>query len=387
MLAQVKNIAGGDLAGRFGAWWDGREYVAPTPGEEGVDAGKTEKPAKPEKPAKAQKPEARPEAKSEEKPAKPVPTPEPVKPEPEKEAKADAVEVVSAAEAPGEPSVIRIKALETMWGEGRLAPGSATLDDMMLDAVLEQADRLGGIGFVGPDAALLNAFAGRSERAAHAAEWRPGCAARLKELAPKAVIEASDLDRPRGFADGALEGVVSVEAFAFADHKSGLAHRICRSLGDHGRWVFLDTTRNTSKTPPEAFASAWAEPQLLSADDVHELLQHAGFGMVQKTPVTELVLAAARQGYAQLAKVLEGAATQGLQGREGALFLQELAWEAQSWRARMRSLEGGALEVNLWIADKGQPLELTRKIMSGNVLDRSVNPDDAGAGAALFERP
>ena len=29
------------------------------------------------------------------------------------------------------------------------------------------------------------------------------------------------------------------------------------------------------------------------------------------------------------------------QGREGALFLQELAWEAQSWRARMRALEGG----------------------------------------------
>jgi hypothetical protein len=278
-----------------------------------------------------------------------------------------------------DPSSVRIKALETLWGEGRLAPGSATLDDMMLDAVLEHADKLGGIGFIASDAALLNAFAGRSERAAHAAEWRSGCAERLRELAPKAVIEASDLDRPKGFADGSLEGVVSCEAFAFADHKSGLAHRVCRSLSEHGRWVFLDTTRNTAKTPPEAFASAWAEPQLLTSDDIYEMLQHAGFGTVKKTPVTELVLAAAREGYARLAKVLEEAATQGLEGREGALFLQELAWEAQSWRARVRALEGGALEVNLWAADRGQPLELTRKIMSGNPLEAGEKPDEVAA--------
>jgi hypothetical protein len=33
MLAQVKKIAGGDIAGRFGAWWNGRDYVAPPEGE------------------------------------------------------------------------------------------------------------------------------------------------------------------------------------------------------------------------------------------------------------------------------------------------------------------------------------------------------------------
>ena len=53
MLAQVKKLAGNDLTGRLGAWWDGRDYVAPPPGEEGAEAPKPDKPAKAEKPAKA----------------------------------------------------------------------------------------------------------------------------------------------------------------------------------------------------------------------------------------------------------------------------------------------------------------------------------------------
>jgi hypothetical protein len=287
-----------------------------------------------------------------------------------------------------ETSSARIKALETLWGEGRLAPGSTAMDGMLLDAVLENADKLGGIGFIGSDAALLSAFAGRSDREAHVAEWRNGCDMRLRELAPKAVVEHCEIDRPRGFERSALEGVISCEAFAFADHKIGLVGRVYRSLGETGRWVFLDTTRNTTKTPPEAFASAWAEPLLSTADDIEEMLNLAGFGSVRRTPVTDQVLAAAREGYARLEQVLEDAAAGGLPGREGALFLQELAWEAQSWRARMRALEGGALEVNLWIADKGAaPLELTQPAgsMPDEVLDLAVQPDDAGAADTLFE--
>ena len=33
MLAQVKKLAGGDVAGRLGAWWSGRDYVPPVEGE------------------------------------------------------------------------------------------------------------------------------------------------------------------------------------------------------------------------------------------------------------------------------------------------------------------------------------------------------------------
>jgi hypothetical protein len=327
-----------------------------------------------DKPKPEAKPEAKAETKSEKKDeAKPAAR---SKPEPVADMKADAAPVsVEAA------SVLRIKALEMLWGEGRLAPGSVVLDSRLLDAVLDQADRPGDIGFIGVDAALLSAFASRSERKALAAEWRSGCVARMRELAPEADIAACDIDRPRGFADSSLEGVVSFEAFAYSDHKAGLVSRVHRSLNDNGRWVFLDTTRTTNKTPPQAFASAWAEPQLATADEVEELLTLAGFGAVQKVPMTEQVLEAARIGYARLSQALEDAASNGLSGHEGALFLQELAWEAQSWRARIRALEGGALEVNLWIANKGRaPLDLTQQ-----VLDTAIRPDDAGASDALFE--
>jgi hypothetical protein len=388
MLAQVKKLVGeatgGDFAGRLGAWWEGKDYVPPPPAEEGAAAKPEEKPAKA---AKAiNKPKAKPEAQAE-----PAPEPKP-KPEAEPEAKApDATAAIEASHA--DAQAVRVQALETLWGEGRLAPGSSRLDTQLLDAALELADKPGAVGFIGVDGALLSAFGSRSERLAVVAEWRGGCVDRTQALAPKAVMSACDVDRPSCFGDKALESMVSVEAFAYADHKAGMVGRVHRALNEDGRWVFLDTTRKTNKTPPEAFASAWAEPQLATDDEIDELLRLAGFRSVQKIAVTEQVLDAARAGYARLSEVLEGAANNGLTGREGALYLQELAWEAQSWRSRIRALEGGALQVNLWIADKSEALELTKEAVAEpeefpeDVLDLSVNPDDAGAGKTLFERP
>lgn len=369
MLAQVKKLAGNDITGRFGAWWNGRAYVAPPEGE--GEAVKADEP----KPAKA---EAQPEAKPEKKPEPPVavvaeagPVIEPVD--------------VPPGEDPGplDPAGVRIKALETLWGEGRLAPGSFSLDTKMIDLVLELADKPGDIGFVGADGALLNAFVAQSDRKALATEWRAACVTRLNELVPAATITAGEVDRPRGFTDNSLQAVASVEAFAYADHKAGLVGRVFRALDDKGRWVFLDTTRTTKKTPPQAFASAWAEPQLATNDEIEELLKLAGFKTVQKVSVTELVLAASKQGYANLAQVLESAAGNGFTGREGALFLQELAWEAQSWRARTRALEGGALEMSLWIADKTE--QLPQLELTADMLQVAVKPDDAGATDALFD--
>jgi hypothetical protein len=371
---------GGDLKGRFGAWWNGVDYAPPS--DDAAEGGKPAKAA--DKPAKAEK------AKAEEPIA---PTAEAAATEVVEAAKAEAV-----AEKPTNPVVegavrrvrsdamsVRVKALETLWGEGRLSPGSSDIDAKLLDAALELADGHGGIGFLAADGALLKSFCDRSDREARAAEWRDGCVARVQEVAPKAHVEFCDLDRPRALGEGKLQALVSLDAFAFADHKNGLVARAHRALGPNGRWVILETTRNTSRAPAEAFASAWAEPQLATADDLEEVLKLSGFASVNRTPMTELVLDAARLGYARLASELETAAKAGMTGREGALFLQELAWEAQSWRARVRALEGGALEVNLWIADKLAPLELTQEAVSDELLETAVKPDDAGASDALFD--
>jgi hypothetical protein len=241
--------AGGDLAGRFGAWWNGKDYVPPLPGE----AAETSD-AKAEKADKKSKPEAKPEAKPAAKPEAPAKAEEKPKPKPEeKPAKVEA-KLEPVAEAPaevarpefrnvGNGAAIRVKALETLWGEGRLAPGSSEIEAKLLDTALDHADKLGGVGFIGADAAMLNAFAGRSDRAAHVAEWRSGAVDRLTQLAPKTVVELCEIDRPRGFGDGVLEAVISFEAFAFADHKNGLVARVHRALSENGRWVFLDRRR------------------------------------------------------------------------------------------------------------------------------------------------
>ena len=381
MLAQVKKIVGEDVTGRFGAWWNGRDYVAPVEGETPVDGSspaKTEKPNSEPAKSEAPKPEA---AKPE--PPKSEASAEPAKPE------APAVESIDVgpplADLPRQTAqlngeAVRIRALETLWGEGRLAPGSFALDTRIIDLALELADRPGMAGFIGADAALINAFMAVSDRKTVATEWRPACVARLNELAGNAIVMLGEVDRPRGFEEGSLPAIVSIEAFAYADHKAGLVGRVCRALDAGGRWVFLDTTRRTKKTPPQAFASAWAEPQLATNDEIEELLQLAGFKTVRRASVADLILAAAKQGYANLAQMVESSATAGLSGREGALFLQELAWEAQSWRARIRALEGGALETNLWVADRTEqkgPLPF--------VLDQVAAPDDAGAAETLFE--
>jgi len=360
MLAQVKKMAGGDLAGRFNAWWSGRDYVPPVEGEAEAAAAEEAK-----TPAKEEAPIAIVEA-----PAAPVAAREPV--------------AAPARSESADGGSIRVHALETLWGEGRLAPGAYAVDARIVDALLELTDKPGEIGFIGADGALLNAFAAQSDRKVLATEWRTACIARLNELVPSATVTRGEVDRPRGFVDNSLQAIASVEAFAYADHKAGLVGRVFRALDDQGRWVFLDTTRRTKKTPAEAFASAWAEPLLSTNEEIEELLKLAGFKSVRKVAVTDQVLAAAKQGYANLSQVLENAAQSGFTGREGALFLQELAWEAQSWRARARALEGGALEMNLWIADKTEqlaPLEL-----SADMLNVAIQPDDAGAADALFDK-
>jgi len=359
MLAQVKKMAGGDFAGRFGAWWNGREYVPPAEPEAAADSAEA-KPA--EKAAEAPEPEASPEP--------PAPVVELAPPQADA---SPAAAVLNGAE-------VRIQALETLWGEGRLSPGSFALDARIIDAALELADRPGAIGFLGVEAALLSTFVAQSDRQPIVTEWRAACVSRLGQLVASASVTTGEVDRPRGFEDGSLPAMVSVEAFAYSDHKAGLVGRVFRALDAQGRWVFLDTTRHTKKTPPQAFASAWAEPQLATNDEIEELLQLAGFKTVRRVSVTDLVLSAAKQGYANLSQVVESAAGSGLTGREGALFLQELAWEAQSWRARMRALEGGALAMNIWVADKTEqqgPLSIA--------LEQVIAPDDAGAADALFE--
>ena len=318
MLGQVKKLVPPDFPARFGAWWDGRDYAPPADMEDAPAAQEAAEPA----PAEAA-------------PPRPKPAPDRVGPP------------VSAAP-------LRIRALEALWGEGRFTPGSDTLDRMLLDAAFETADGTGSIGFIGADPALLSACRGRSDRPIHACEWRAGCTGRVGELLPGLAVEQADVDRPRGLPEGGLAALVSFDAFAYADHKAGLATRAFKALGPSGRWVAVDTVRHTKKTPPEPFASAFAEPMLGSIEETEDVLRLAGFRSVRRESLTQTVLEAAARRYQAFAVALEDAVREAVADPGGALFLQELTWEAHAWRARMRALSGGALSLEMWVADKGE---------------------------------
>jgi len=318
MLGQVKKMMPPDFGARLGAWWDGREY---DPAAESSDAVAAETDAS------------------------------------EGQAGPD-VPVMAAAAPTSAPNVaaaaanLRIQALETLWGEGRYSPSSDALDQKLLDALFECEDGDNDLGFLGVDAALMNTCKERSGRVIHAAEWRSGCAERSNQLVPGVSVMLGEVDRPKGLPEGGLGAVLSVDAFAYADHKAGLVARVFRALGPKGRWVAVDTVRHTRKAPAEPFASAFAEPMLAEPEEISDLLELAGFRSVTRVDLTADVLAAAAAGYARFASVMEEAVRKGAGGRDGALFLQELSWEARAWRSRMRALEGGALTIEMWIADK-----------------------------------
>lgn len=247
---------------------------------------------------------------------------------------------------------IRLAALAALWGERSLQPGGAGLDDMLSERLLEGPAFEGALGFIGVNPALLISMRSRCEHVLKAVEWRSGCSAHFRPHLAGIEYEECDIDRPRAFSDGVLGRLLSTDALAFADHKSGLVSRAYRALGSGGRWVALETVRCSPKTPSEPFASAWSEPQLAEESDLTAAMENAGFLIQSSQCASEAVAMAAREGYQRLSSELEAVVGAGLKGRRGALFLQELAWEAHSWRARVRALEGGALGVRLLVAEK-----------------------------------
>lgn len=326
MLSQVKKImdpAGRkDVAGRFGAWWDGREYVPEAEADENAaKAGAAE----PEDPAGEDDLfEAEGESASD-KPAIPLAT-----------ASTDGA---------------RITALERLWGVGNFGPNACASE--ILDALSYELMAEGDIGMMGADPALLRAWTRRSARDLYASEWRTDALPRVRRAVPDVTAINDDIDRAKAFEDDTLAALASINTMAYADHKAGLVSRAFHALKDGGKWVIFDTVRTTAKTPATAFASAWAEPQLVEESEVEALLEKAGFAEISKINVTANVIETARARMQDLGSALETTVAEGMSGSEGVLFLRELVWELKSWRARLKALEGGALQVVLWSAVKG----------------------------------
>ncbi len=352
MLGQVTKIlkphGRAEFAGRVAAWWDGRDYVAAPPAEPSeADVTHFDMSVK----------------------------------------QREAIDIQDGKAPPKSQTKLqlRMRALQLAWGEQRFAPGSDLLDNKLLDMVFETANQAGALGFIGADPSLMSSCRDRTDRSLFAAEWRPGCLDVSKKSVSGVVISGADIDRPLCFPDRKIEGMLSVDAFAFADHKPGLAGRVFKALTGTGRWVAMDMVRNTPKTPAPAFASAWAEPQLVTAEEVDAVLKATGFVAVRREDVTSMLVKAARHGITGLGAALERAMKEGLDGPDGAVVLQEVAWEIQTWQARLRAMEGGALSAFMWIADKDPVLRVRANSAAAAAPERQPAPAGEAEQASLVE--
>ena len=311
MVAALKKLTGGDVAGRFAAWWDGRAY---SPG----DAEQAETPAANKKSARPPKVEPK---------AKPL-----------KSARADRPDVLSVSS--------RVAAIEMLWGEGRFMPANAELYARLSEGVSPLS---GGsearFGVLNADPALVSHMMGVCGGRPVIADWRLPCVARFRESFADFDVLSGDIDRP-SFEPGTLELIVSCDAFAFSDHKAGLAGRVMRSLAPGGQWLVLDTVRTSvSGNLAPAFASAWGEPQLAQCDEIGEICDTVGFqSNGHEDDVTGDIIQASRSAFNRFGQSGLG----GLDGVDKVAFMQELAWEAESWKWRQRAFAAGFIQSKVW---------------------------------------
>lgn len=362
--ASAKPASKGQFAKRFAAWWDGRDYVPEEPAA----------PAKDElSPAPAPSGVELKTASSTAEPAHgPVSGGEPADGldaliDDRKESPAAVREVMSRDLPPlylaqAMPSAFagnpRVAALEAIWGVGQFVPGDPRFDMELAEALDLIVATRKTVLTLGVNLPTLEAIADVTSARITALDWREPCVGQIQaglgRLTNRIEVKLSDIERMNvGIPpEGGFAGLVSVDAFTYADYKPGLVSKAHRLLRPGAVWAVLDYVGEAELVPSGAFASAWAQPQLCGARTLPRLLTEGGFQVMSDDTATERLLGAAGRAIRGLPGRLDDFVAQA-QGPAGALALRELAWELQSWRTRMRVLGTRGLQARLIIARRG----------------------------------
>ena len=236
----------------------------------------------------------------------------------------------------------RLGALAALWGEGRVRPGDDASEKR------EPARRaiaphgvlaVLGPGLEAPLVAIAGAHAGKIE----VFEWREESFEALKHGVAKAKLSERiglariDLEAhvfPLAFYDG----LVSIDDFAYCGHPPHLALQIVKCLKPGAAAVVECYVGLKCAEFPTAFASAFAEPQIRAHGDLLQIFSDAGLSLEFDEDLTEEFLGLAREGFKRLSEALTSEA------KLDVAAAQELAWEAQAWRVRMKLLAQRRLE-------------------------------------------
>jgi len=245
------------------------------------------------------------------------------------------------------PPSPRVVALSKIWGEGRIRPGSDENDaaiPAMIDALPSGRIAILGPGHAQPVIAFHRVFGGG---ALEVFEWREETIGQIKSgLNREALLDRISVARidleAQVWPVAHYDGVWSVDDFAYVGYPPHLAQQFFKMLKP-GACAIVECyvgarTPEVTARYASAFASAFAEPNIRSHDDVMQTFLDVGFQFEDDIDVTADFQALAKQGFLNLAEVL--AQSEGLQ----VAAARELAWEAEAWRVRLKLMSARQLE-------------------------------------------
>lgn len=236
----------------------------------------------------------------------------------------------------------RLEALALLWGEDRVRPAcgcAESFDPAALGLAPEGVLAVLGPGLAGPLVSLAAAHPGKIE----VFEWREETLDALKhgvakaKLGERVSVARIDLEA-HTFALGTFDALVSVDDFAYCSYPPHLAQQVAKSLKPGARAVVECYVGLPSPALATAFASSFAEPQIRAHGDLLQFFTDAGLALEADQDFTAEFLDAARAGFKNLGERLGDA------GKLEVAAAQELAWEAEAWRARLKLLAQRRLE-------------------------------------------
>ncbi len=236
----------------------------------------------------------------------------------------------------------RLSALSLMWGEGRVRPGDDAADKLepaRIGIAPEGVLAFLSPGLVGPVAAIASAHPGKID----VFEWREESFEALQYGIRKAKLEdrvsAARIDLEAHVWQAAqYDGFLSIDDIAYVGFPPHLAHQMIKMLKPGACGVIEAYVGFKSAELATAFASSFAEPQIRAHGDVLKYLQDVGFTIEADEDLTEEFLDHAKAGFKRLGAALTDAA------KIEVPVAQELAWEAEAWRTRMKLLATRRLE-------------------------------------------
>jgi SAM-dependent methyltransferase len=239
----------------------------------------------------------------------------------------------------------RLDGLARLWGERRVMPSS---DEARVLELLGAADT-GALTLLGPG--HVGAIAAFTKFAAvQVYEWRDetrGALTRALEAQKLAnvTLAALDLDLTSLAAD-ASDGVVSFDEFTYASNPARLALQIARTLKPGAKAVIEAYVMGERGDIGPAFASAFAEPQVHGHDAIRQAMTEAGLDIDSDEDLSPELAQQARNAFETFSTVVPDAPP------ASALEAREIAWEIQTWRARMKLMKRGVLQRRRFVAHR-----------------------------------